>query len=245
MTARFYVPQPLGAGLVVALSDEEAQHATRVLRLGVGAAVRVFDGEGLEHHAQIVSVDKKGVQVELGARTRAAAEPRLHVTLIQSVLKGDKMDDVVRDAVMLGVGAIQPVVSERSETSLVVLERGARRERWQRVAIASAKQCGRAVVPPIAPPALLWRSLFSQSGALTLMCVEPRLPAGGTLISSLAQVAPDAVRVLIGPEGGWTPDEVAKGAASASLVTLGDRTLRADAMAIVALTALFTRWREM
>jgi 16S rRNA (uracil1498-N3)-methyltransferase len=245
MQARFYLPQPLGAGLVVPLPEEEAQHATRVLRLGVGAAVRVFDGQGLEHAALIVAVDKRGVQVELGARTRPAAEPRLQVTLIQSVLKGDKMDDVVRDAVMLGVATIQPVVSERSEISLVALERGARRERWQRVAIASTKQCGRAVLPEIAPPVLLWRSLFSQPGALTVMCVEPRLPAGGGAISALPQTAPDTVRVMIGPEGGWTAEEVGRGAASASLVTLGDRTIRADAMALVALTALFTRWREI
>jgi 16S rRNA (uracil1498-N3)-methyltransferase len=245
MNARFYLPQPLGAGLVVTLSDEEAQHATRVLRLGVGAAIRVFDGQGLEHAAQIVAIDKRGVQVELGPRTRPAAEPRLHVTLVQSVLKGDKMDDVVRDAVMLGVGTIQPVVSERSEISLVALERGARRERWQRVAIASAKQCGRAVLPDIAPPALLWRSLFSQTGALTVMCVEPRLPAGGGAMSSLPQTMPESVRLMVGPEGGWTAEEVGRGAAAASLVTLGDRTIRADAMAMVALTALFTRWREI
>ena len=71
------------------------------------------------------------------------------MTLVISVLKGDKMDDVVRDAVMLGVGAIQPVVSERAETSLATMARSGRVARWQRIAVSSAKQCGRAVVPPI------------------------------------------------------------------------------------------------
>jgi 16S rRNA (uracil1498-N3)-methyltransferase len=155
------------------------------------------------------------------------------------------MDDVVRDAVMMGVSAIQPVVTERSEVSLVALERGARRDRWQRVAIASTKQCGRAVVPTIAPPSLLWRSVASPPGSSTVMCVEPGLPAGGGPIASLPQTPPEAVRLMIGPEGGWTAQEVARAAESASLVTLGERTLRADAMALVALTALYTHWGDL
>ena len=75
----------------------------------------------------------------------------MQLTLVASVLKGDKMDDVVRDAVMLGVAAIQPVVSERSETSMAAMARSGRVARWQRIAVSSAKQCGRAVVPPIHP----------------------------------------------------------------------------------------------
>jgi len=244
MNARFYTPG-ITPGALIELSAEESQHATRVLRLGVGAAVRVFDGEGREFSAVIVDTAKKGVCLAVGPATVPAMEPNIAVTLVQAVLKGDKMDDVVRDAVMLGVAAIQPVVTERSEVSLVALERGARRERWERVAIASTKQCGRAVVPTIAPPALLWRSLFTPPGAFTVMCVEPGLPAGGGSIWSLPEVAPPVVRLMVGPEGGWTPEEVGRGAAGATLVTLGKRTLRADAMAIVALSALYTRWRDV
>ncbi len=245
MNARFYVPGVLIPGAIVDLSDEETQHATRVLRLSSGALVRVFDGQGLEFGALVVEAGKKGVSLEVGAATQPAAEPRVAVTLVQAVLKGDKMDEVVRDAVMLGVAAIQPVVTERSEISIVALERGARRDRWQRVAVASTKQCGRAVVPTIAPPALLWQSPLFPPGALTVMCVEPGLPAGGGSIWSLPQAAPATARLVIGPEGGWTPDEVTRAAPTASLVTLGDRTIRADAMAMVALTALFTRWHEL
>ena len=71
------------------------------------------------------------------------------ITLVVSVLKGDKIDDVVRDAVMLGVTSIRPVVSERSEISLAAMAKSSRIARWQRIAVASAKQCGRAVVPAI------------------------------------------------------------------------------------------------
>jgi 16S rRNA (uracil1498-N3)-methyltransferase len=161
------------------------------------------------------------------------------------VLKGDKMDDVVRDAVMMGAAAIQPVVTEHSETSLIALARGARRERWQRVAVASAKQCGRAVVPPIAEPAHLTRALAAPAGVFPVMCVEPGLPAGGSPVSQLPATAPAHVSVLVGPEGGWSADEVARHADVAYLLTLGGRTLRADAVALVALTALFAHWREV
>lgn len=245
MNARFYVPGTLIPGGIIGLSEDESQHATRVLRLGVGSTVRVFDGQGLEFSALIVESTKKGVRLEVGSAVHPAAETQIEVTLVQAVLKGDKMDDVVRDAVMLGVTAIQPVVTERSEVSLLALERGSRRDRWERVAVASTKQCGRAVVPVVAPPALLWRSVVSSPDALTVMCVEPGLPAGGRAISSLPQAAPKAVRLVIGPEGGWAPNEVARAASIASLVTLGHRTIRADAMALVALAALYTHWREL
>jgi 16S rRNA (uracil1498-N3)-methyltransferase len=207
--------------------------------------VSIFDGRGREFEAVITEAGKKSVFVEIGPSVTPAAEPRVAITLVQAVLKGDKMDDVIRDAVMLGVGAIQPIVSERTEVALVTLERGARRERWERIAVSSAKQCGRAVVPRIAPPLLFGRQVLAYAGSFGAMCVEPGLPAGGSSISELPRVAPADVRIFIGPEGGWTPGEVALGASAATLVTLGERTLRADAMAIVALTALYTHWNEL
>ena len=83
------------------------------------------------------------------SRAFPRSELGVRLTLVVSVLKGDKMDDVVRDAVMLGVTSIRPVVSERSEIGLAAMARSSRIARWQRIAVASAKQCGRAVVPPI------------------------------------------------------------------------------------------------
>lgn len=243
MNARFYAPQTLTSGATIDLPDEEAQHATRVLRLGAGASVHVFDGRGHEHSATIVDVGKRGVRVEIGNATEPAVEATLAVTLVQAVLKGDKMDDVVRDAVMMGVAAIQPIVSVRTEVPLSALARG-RRERWERVAISSAKQCGRAIVPSIAPPTRL-ETLSTRPDEPVLMCVEPSLGYDARPISALPQPAPQAVRLLVGPEGGWTSAEVARLAPSASLVTLGGRTLRADAVALVALSAIYVQWGDL
>src|SRR5262245_56095242 len=152
MHARFYIPGPHSPGSLIRLPEEESHHATRVLRLGVGSLVQVFDGVGHEFAGTILAVDKKAVTVEIGASVKPADEARVSVTLVQAVLKGDKMDDVVRDAVMLGVAAVQPVVTERAETTIAALVRGHRLERWRRIALASVKQSRRAVLPEIRRP---------------------------------------------------------------------------------------------
>jgi len=155
------------------------------------------------------------------------------------VLKGDKMDDVVRDAVMMGVAAIRPIVTARSEISLASLTRGRRRERWERIAVSSAKQCGRAVVPSIAEP-----SQFNEDfPSPVFILVEPNTLAGVAL-ADLEPTIPGHATLMIGPEGGWTADELEIAAGLGTLVTLGQRTLRADAMALVALSAMFARWGE-
>src|SRR5687768_8682609 len=117
----------------VTLPRDEAEHLTRVLRIGVGDTVSVFDGRGHEFLARVVGADRRDVRVQLLSRVEPPAESAVHLTLAQAVLKGDKMDDVVRDAVMLGVAAIQPIVTRRSEATVAALMRGARLDRWRRI----------------------------------------------------------------------------------------------------------------
>jgi 16S rRNA (uracil1498-N3)-methyltransferase len=229
----------------VELPEDEAEHLVRVLRLGVGDEVDIFDGQGKLWRAEIVQVGKKSAAVRPIAPGTPARELELHLTLIASVLKGDKMDDVVRDAVMLGVAAIRPVISERSEISLAAMARGTRVARWQRIAVASAKQCGRAVVPTVHDAVSLdWVWNEKPDGA-RLMCVEPSA-ALGEVISVHAIKRPDVADLIVGPEGGWAVAEVAAAHDSgAILMSLGNRTLRADAVPIVALSALLTTWGEL
>src|SRR6185295_5481908 len=113
--ARFFAPAAHATGDRILLPGDEAEHLTRVLRLSTGATVCVFNGRGAEFEAIVETIDREGVRVHVGAPSTPAPEPRIAITLAQAVLKGDKMDDVVRDAVMLGVAAIQPLVTARSE----------------------------------------------------------------------------------------------------------------------------------
>jgi len=221
-----------------------------VLRLSSGDRVRVFNGRGAEFEAVVDAADREGVRLTIGAPSVPAPEPRVAITLAQAALKGDKMDDVVRDAVMMGVAAIHPIVTARSEISLASLTRGRRRERWERIAVSSAKQCGRAVVPSIAEPRQFNASAASSARTRgedfpspVFILVEPNTSAGVAL-ANLEVSIPDRATLVVGPEGGWATEEVAAAATLGTLVTLGQRTLRADAMALVALSVMFARWGE-
>jgi 16S rRNA (uracil1498-N3)-methyltransferase len=245
---RFFAPEAQASGDLVTLPDEEALHLTRVLRLGAGAAVRVFNGSGDEFESVVEAAAKDGVRVRLGKPRASAPEASLQITLAQAVLKGDKMDDVIRDAVMIGAKAIRPILTARTEMTAAVLEKSRRQDRWERIAISSAKQCGRAVVPPILEPftfeELIDFLLHKWLAGPSIMLVEPGASKSATSFSELAVDPPSAVTAVIGPEGGWTSEEIEAAGVVCRLVTMGDRTLRADAMGLIAISAAFSRWRE-
>ncbi len=244
MRPRFYVPDLDATAARASLPDEEAEHLVRVLRLGIGAEVEVFDGRGGLWRAEVVEADKRSASVHAIERVTPAPEVAVPVVLVISVLKADKMDDVVRDAVMLGATGIVPVVSERSEISLSAVEKSGRVARWQRIAVSSAKQCGRAVVPVVAAAQTLVGYLAEPADGVRLLCVEPS--AGDDTRTVHAIPKPASAHVIVGPEGGWAPAERAAAlAAGAVPMSLGGRTLRADAAPLVALTALFTTWEEL
>jgi 16S rRNA (uracil1498-N3)-methyltransferase len=242
---RFHVPGVHATADHVELPEDEAEHLVRVLRLGVGDHVDVFDGRGGLWRAEVVQVGKRSASVRTLEPAVPARELGIRLALVVSVLKGDKMDDVVRDAVMLGVTSIRPVVSERSEIGLAAMARSSRIARWQRIAVASVKQCGRAVVPAIDEAAPLdWYWKEKVDGA-RVMCVEPAAALGEVrAVHAVPKTA--AADLIVGPEGGWAVSEVAAAHDSgAILMSLGGRTLRADAVPIVALTALLTTWGEL
>ena len=150
------------------------------------------------------------------------------------MLKGDKMDGVVRDATMAGVAQIVPLVTERSLVSRSVL-RGAH-ERWQRIAVASAKQCGRARLPAIDPPQPLRVWLDAPFDGRRLLLAEPSSGDDHirTMRAGLAGPVPPRVACIVGPEGGWSASErEAATTAGCVLVSLGSMTLRADAVGVV------------
>lgn len=228
----------------VVLPSTEGEHLTRVLRLGVGDTISVFDGRGHEFLARVVSARRRDVRVQLVSRREPAAESGVAMVLAQAVLKGEKMDDVVRDAVMLGAIAVQPLVTKRTETTVAALLRGARVERWQRVALASAKQSGRAVLPEIRVPLTLESYLDDPPPVLSVMLVEPAAGAPAEPLNRLRSVpVPHDAAVLVGPEGGWVEQEWTDARArGVRLVTLGPRTLRADAVPVAAISVLQFLW---
>jgi 16S rRNA (uracil1498-N3)-methyltransferase len=231
----------------VVLPREEAEHLTRVLRLTAGDTVAVFDGRGNEFLARVAATERRTVRVQILSRIDPPAEPAVSLTLVQAVLKGDKMDDVVRDAVMLGVAAIHPIVTARTEVTVAALIRSARLDRWRRIALASVKQSRRATLPEIRSPLGFRDFLDEPAPSSRLMLVEPGTSASVESVGFLRgePIPPDAA-VLVGPEGGWTDEEwTAAREHGVRLVTLGHRTLRADAVPVAAISVLQFLWNDL
>jgi 16S rRNA (uracil1498-N3)-methyltransferase len=243
---RFFAPTLDVGDETVVLPKDEAEHLRRVLRLGVGDTVSVFDGRGHEFVARVTVALPRETRVQLMTRIEPAAEATVPITIAQAVLKGDKMDDVVRDAVMLGASAIQPLVTRRTEVTVAALLRASRVERWRRVAVASVKQSRRAVVPDIRTPLSFDSHLDEPFGGLRLMLVEPHAHADVEPISVLKrESAPADVSIWIGPEGGWDEREW-KSARERGirLISLGQRTLRADAVPVAIVSVLSFLWEH-
>jgi 16S rRNA (uracil1498-N3)-methyltransferase len=226
------------------LDADEAHHLNHVLRLSQGDVVRVFDGAGREWEGAVVAATRHGATVSLGRVVDAVRESPVAVTLAVGLLKGDQMETVVREATALGVAAIVPLVTER-----VVSPGRARvdaaRERWRRVAIASAKQCGRAVIPDVTESFKL-ESVLGQAGYDTrLILAEPETGAAASTVPHSKPESSSRPRILllVGPEGGWTADEVRTALANGCTAwRLGPRTLKAELAPTVALAALWAAW---
>ena len=246
MPTRVYAPALRPDTSSLDLPPDEAAHLARVLRVRPGAVVRVFNGRGFECEASVTHVAKRSVTVAVQHAVSAAAECRIRVTLAQAVLKGDKIDDVIRDAVMLGVAAVQPIITERTDVPGTAFARGGRVERWRRIAVSSATQCGRAVVPEVHAPVTLAACLAHDRSDVRVWLTEPAAGEGSGLDALRTRPAVSSALVLVGPEGGWANDEVAGAARSGAIaVTLGRRTLRADAAALVALSVLLYLWGDL
>jgi 16S rRNA (uracil1498-N3)-methyltransferase len=243
---RFFAPSLDIGDETVVLPKDEGEHLRRVLRLGVGDTVSVFDGRGHEFIARVIVALPRETRVQVMSRIEPPHESTVQTTVVQAVLKGDKMDEIVRDAVMLGVSAIQPLITKRTELTVAALLRSARLDRWRRVAVASVKQSRRAVVPDIRTPLSFDSFVEEPLSGLQVMLVEPDAHADVEPLTALKrEPIPSEVSVWIGPEGGWDEREWRAGRdRGVRLVSLGPRTLRADAVPVAVLSILTFLWEQ-
>ncbi len=246
---RFYAARLPGPGGEVRLAPAEGRHLSRVLRLRNGTRVLVFDGRGRQHEATITDDDPRRSALRLGAPVEAVPEPLVHVTLGMTVLKGRKLDTVVRDATTLGVTDIVPLLAHRAQSAGDERAGGRLADRWRGIAVGAAKQCGRAVVPAIHAPAAFRRFIeTARPHAIRLLLIEPAAAddaARATTEMLRREPRPAGAALAIGPEGGWTDDEIkAAEAAGFRLLTLGRRTLRAETAPLAALSVLRFTWDD-
>jgi 16S rRNA (uracil1498-N3)-methyltransferase len=230
-------------GARVSLPEHSAHHAREVLRLRSGTPVRVFDGVGQEFEATLDTVTRAEVSARLTGLVAARPESPLHLVLALSPLKGDRMELVIQKATELGVVAIRPVVTARTDAAARPALKGSRQERWDKVASGAAEQCGRAVVPDVEAACTLAQLLAEPAdGALRLLFDES---PGQPPLSTLARPS-GLVLALVGPAGGWEPHEIERlQAAGFRRVGLGPRVLRAETAAIALVAALQLLWGDL
>lgn len=222
---RFYAPHEAFTGGKINLSYEETRHLRDVLRLRENAEIQIFDGAGNEFLCVIVSISKKNTELKIiDEIAPAAPESSLDLTLAVALLKGEKFDFVIQKAVELGVSTLIPLNTKRADVKIKDAEK--KTERWGKIIIEAAKQCGRAKLMSIQAPidyakyiesAEGTKILFAEHGGSDFSAIE----TGGRIIG------------VIGSEGGWEDSEIEVARTNDfQIITFGGRVLRAETAAV-------------
>lgn len=232
---RFFVDDRAAVGEAIALPPDEAHHAARVLRLRAGDRIIACDGSGREFITELTEVAPNRVAGRVEQAQSGACEPPLHLTLVQGIPKGDKMEMVIQKGTEVGVSEFVPLITARTQVALDARKALNRTERWRRVALEAAKQCGRAVLPQVRPPQTLREFAARWPGDLLLVPWEEAGAevAAGYVLRALPREV-DRVAVVIGPEGGLEAAEVAAlTEVGGRTVSLGPRILRTETAGMV------------
>ena len=236
---RFYCPEPIFAEQELELPASVAHHV-RVRRLAEGETVVLFDGHGGEI-AGSLSFEGKKTSVLLGQHRPKEAELGGEITLIQALPSGDKMDWIIEKAVELGVHRVIPVAAQRSVLKLSGARLEKRLEHWRSIIISASEQCGRNQLMHLSAPKTLEQAIAGSAREHRLLCAPE---AGQTLAAHLEasyhqQIKVGSLSLLIGPEGGWSPDEMAVASQQGVIkIRFGTRVLRTETAGLAMVSAL-------
>ena len=236
---RFYCPLPLHPGETVDLPDDVAHHL-HVLRLGVGEEIVLFNGEGGEVVALVDAADKRRARARVLVHVAREAELPFAVTLAQALPEGAKMDWIVEKAVEMGVAAVQPLAAQRCVVRLSGEREEKKRAHWQGIVEAASEQCGRNRL-------LRLHELDEVRGWSSQKDLHKRIllsPRGGDALAAWARhQPPQALAIMVGPEGGFTREEEDHALAHGAIaLTMGSRILRTETAAIAAMGVLQACW---
>ena len=240
---RFYCPHPLAAGASVDLPEAVAHHL-HVVRMQPGDALTLFDGRGGQYRASLLDSGRKRASATVEAHEAVDVELPYAITLAQGLPEGSKMDWIIEKAVELGVAAIQPLAARRSVVRLSAERAEKRQAHWEGVIVAASEQCGRNRLAALAPLADFGRWVAqAQRAQQRSVLLSPR--ATQTLSGWAQASAPQALTLLVGPEGGFTQEEEdAALAAGALALSMGSRVLRTETAALAAMAMLAGAWEK-
>lgn len=238
---RIYHSQQLSVDTTVELEEQAAAHIGRVLRMQVGNPLTLFNGQGGQYNAVIVSCSKKNVSVNIESFTANCVESPLSIHLGQGISRGDKMDYTIQKAVELGVSEITPIFTERCGVKLSGDRLEKKWQQWQKIAISACEQSGRNSVPKIHKPLDLTTWLKQNSNELKITL----FPRATATIKTLPSPE-NGIRLIIGPEGGLSDDEVQQTLdADFTGIQLGPRILRTETAGLCVVSALQLQFGDL
>jgi 16S rRNA (uracil1498-N3)-methyltransferase len=233
----FYIEPAAAKKPTIAIDGPEGRHIKTVLRLKPGDTIRLLDGEGFEYEAIILRFFAGGgVEIKIAHKWRGTKESSVQIAVAQALLKEKKMDHLLRNLCELGVTQWVPFISERSVPNPGERRWSARLERWNRIAKESLKQCQRAKLPEISRRPTFEEVLdYGQSCDLMIVFYENESASLNSLMGSSPQPPPQKILLVLGPEGGFSEQEIALSRAAGCVVAgLGPRVLRAETATIAA-----------
>ncbi len=237
--SRFFVPEKeIGPCRKVSIKGKEVRHIGQVLRLKKGERIEIFDGRGKEYLVLLQEVQRRKVTGKILKESNVDREPRVKITLAQSLPKANKMDLVVQKCVEMGASRIIPFLSKRTVVRVEEGKLRERRQRWQRIAEQASRQCGRSGVISVEKPRTYPEVLKeAKSADLALIPWErSRVKIKGVLKEKRKACSP---LVLIGPEGGFSEEEIKEAKAEGVIpVSLGPRILRTETAGLAALAII-------
>jgi 16S rRNA (uracil1498-N3)-methyltransferase len=246
VTHRFHVVRTAIRNGIARVEGAEFEHLSRVLRLGPGDEVTLFDDTGWEYEGRIRAMDWDRAEVGIAGQKLSKSDPEFSIELCQGLPKGTKMDLIVEKTTELGVQKIMPFESEFTVTRSEADRDRKKVSRWERVALSAAKQCGRARIPEIAPISS-FDSVIAMPPETSLKVIFWERERDLTLGRIAAQAPrPGSAFLVVGAEGGFSPDEIERAKEKGFLpVGLGPRRLRCETAAVAAVALVQHLWGDL
>ena len=231
--SRFFV-EPFD-GDIATVVGQDAHHIARVLRMQVGESLTLCDARGTDYRCEIASITDGEVRASVKERVPSATEPTTAVTLYQGLPKSEKMEWIIQKCVEIGITRIVPVAMSRCVVKLDGKDVDKKTSRWQKIAAGAAEQSGRGILPEVTQPITFAEMLRQTKDDFTVTFYE----GGGVPLASLVNEDTKEMSIVIGPEGGFSLDEIDKLRDNgAHIATLGKRILRCETAPLVALSVI-------
>lgn len=223
---------------VAVIEGEDVTHISRVLRMREGDTLTLCDKKGFDYECEIKEITKKYIECSVLEKKHNQSEPSCCVTLYQGIPKGSKMEYIIQKAVEIGANAIVPVITKRVQGT--PSDKG---QRWNKIAEEAAKQCGRGIIPKVLP-AIEFDDAINEMAKNDLALIPYECEEDNYIADALKSIVPKTAAIIIGPEGGFAPEEVEKAQKMGiKAVTLGKRILRTETAGMYVLANIMYEYK--